>query len=906
MKINVIGSSSYEMDRDGIIVKSHIYTPPPEPVPEGKVWNGVLGIFIDEDIKYPFEVDEEDTIFGPNRFEKVGEDYEDPVDELARAAKEFVAKMEEQEDLSNRESAIEAAIEYLENEGDEIQRNPFGKGWAIKAGYGKDGNPINPEKGVKEALLEALVEDAAPKDMTLEEHDRQHHPKGFNPETDTCKFRERLATETETDKGDILDKDKSSGSKETSETSNGIVSPEDDRKYLDAVERGDMKTAQKMVDAVAKRYFGDSAVLGKVWHNTKKKFTEFKNSFPNVFFFAKDKKWADKFGSDERYSGKENTKAYYLDIQKPIDMRAEKSGKDWLSYFAEQGIEIGENGKNKLERFGDRVIPGYAILNHDSSEPYGTGFRDAMVKAGFDGAILEDIKRGTADRTSYGAFNSTGIKSADAVTYDDNGNVIPLSRRFDKGTDIRGDISGNQSEHQNGKAEQDNTRVYEGLSNKQVKKYKDLMGKKHPELDADLVLTELGKIKDKDIQGDALVWVMRGAVKLPEDLYKVEQARELATKAKKDPLSYNTPQDCINELIGDGHKIKEKPINGEGNRINEDKYQIGEWRLNEDVISLPNGTEIPKSLSYLYTDSKGNLHNEKWSVAREKKLGDGRISKEYSTVLDTLFEGNDVSDEEIMALPEWKEAMELEKDLEGRLQKEYGVTRTKDINTKARNRFRNAIVEAALGDHISKTVPIEGFEGKEFETNEGLEEGESYDVEKGKKVFIAIGLPAAGKSTTFANPLARKYKARLCDSDTVKKVLPEFANGYGGNLVHDESTEINERILAGAIENGDNIVYPILGYKSEKLTPLIKLFKDKGYEVNLCFKDMPANIAKGRLLGRFLQKGRYLPLNCISKAQGRVGESFDAVKELADSYIRASSDPDGSNEKIIESKGSIL
>lgn len=268
--------------------------------------------------------------------------------------------------------------------------------------------------------------------------------------------------------------------------------------------------------------------------------------------------------------------------------------------------------------------------------------------------------------------------------------------------------------------------------------------------------------------------------------------------------------------------------------------------------------------------------------------------------------GKDVSDEAIMSLPEWAEAMDLEKDIEGRLQKEYGVTRTQDINTKARNRLRDAIVEAALSDHITKTVPIEGYDGEVFETNEGLEEGESYDVEKGKKVFIAIGLPAAGKSTTFANPLAKKYKARLCDSDAVKKVLPEFANGYGGNIVHDESTDINERILAGAVEKGDNIVYPILGYKPEKLKKLMQMFKDKGYNVNLCFKDMPANIAKGRLLGRFLQKGRYLPLTCISKAQGEVGDSFEAVKGFADAYIRATSDPDGSNEKVIDSKGKIL
>lgn len=90
--------------------------------------------------------------------------------------------------------------------------------------------------------------------------------------------------------------------------------------------------------------------------------------------------------------------------------------------------------------------------------------------------------------------------------------------------------------------------------------YLRLMEKKHPELDAGAVLFELGTIVDRKIQADAFAWVMRGAVKLPEDLYKVEQARELAGKAKVDPMSFDTPQACINDLLGKGHKVSLKPI----------------------------------------------------------------------------------------------------------------------------------------------------------------------------------------------------------------------------------------------------------------------------------------------------------------------------------------------------------
>ena len=56
-----------------------------------------------------------------------------------------------------------------------------------------------PERTAQDSLYEALVADESPKDKTLAEHDKERHPNGFNPETDSCKFREELKKETETD-----------------------------------------------------------------------------------------------------------------------------------------------------------------------------------------------------------------------------------------------------------------------------------------------------------------------------------------------------------------------------------------------------------------------------------------------------------------------------------------------------------------------------------------------------------------------------------------------------------------------------------------------------------------------------------------------------------------------------------
>lgn len=56
----------------------------------------------------------------------------------------------------------------------------------------------NESKTVKDSLYEALVADESP---SLSEHDRVHHPNGFDPDTDHCTLRENLTREDEVDSG---------------------------------------------------------------------------------------------------------------------------------------------------------------------------------------------------------------------------------------------------------------------------------------------------------------------------------------------------------------------------------------------------------------------------------------------------------------------------------------------------------------------------------------------------------------------------------------------------------------------------------------------------------------------------------------------------------------------------------
>lgn len=364
-------------------------------------------------------------------------------------------------------------------------------------------------------------------------------------------------------------------------------------------------------------------------------------------------------------------------------------------------------------------------------------------------------------------------------------------------------------------------------------------------------------------------------------------------------------QDSSDKFDEEKHPRNKKGEGGGQFRAKPETIEKQDDLSDDDMVTLPGGKKVNKGYSILYRGEHGELRDTKYSPFLKSQGKSGELSPEMDSILDRLFGGEHVGDSEILEIPEWKEAIEREKKAEALLESIYGVKRTIDIETAERNVLRDKIIDAAMSDHITQTVPIDEIKGVRLETNEGLGEGEEYDVEKGKKAFIVIGFPAAGKSTTYANPLAKKHKARLCDSDTIKKVLPEFDNGYGGNLVHEESKLINEEVLRRSMERGDNIVYPILGHKADAVEKLINAFHDKGYSVCLCFKDTHENIAKGRLLVRFIQKGRYLPLSCISKAARGVRSSFDSNKKKVSAHIRSTNARGYGKDTVEEQDGEL-
>ena len=195
------------------------------------------------------------------------------------------------------------------------------------------------------------------------------------------------------------------------------VSPEQDAAYLSAVKAGDTATAQALVDEAAKK-----AGYGvKAFHSTKnpRQITQFLTTARDALgahFGLTRRQAVGPLGRHRKVGKGVSLYEVYLKASNPI--RLEDRG-TWSS---------------------DRVVP--QINDQLKSSLPNTASRAEIVsflrENGYDSAIYENRFEGKEGDEAVILFNPNQIKSADPVTYDDAGNVIPLSQRFNpESPDIR-------------------------------------------------------------------------------------------------------------------------------------------------------------------------------------------------------------------------------------------------------------------------------------------------------------------------------------------------------------------------------------------------------------------------------------------------------------------------------------
>lgn len=150
-------------------------------------------------------------------------------------------------------------------------------------------------------------------------------------------------------------------------------------------------------------------------------------------------------------------------------------------------------------------------------------------------------------------------------------------------------------------------------------------------------------------------------------------------------------------------------------------------------------------------------------------------------------------------------------------------------------------------------------------------------VAHNKQLHLIIGLPGSGKST-LANPLAQQEQARILDPDIAKTEHRKNTEGGNDGLLHNESRYITSLARNIMVENGDNVVYPIVGSNYGSVIRDIQDFRDAGYDITVHRVDIPWNKSVLRAVNRLAEKNRNVDIEYLT-GESDAGISPVRIKE---------------------------
>lgn len=320
--------------------------------------------------------------------------------------------------------------------------------------------------------------------LLLDQNNRELDIMTESPESDAA-YGEHFATANEKGLSNSSIPQKSNlstdSSKKTSGTDDSQLSytpSERDTEYLDAVNRGDMETAQRMVDEAAKEAGYDY----HLYHGTDADFTVFdlrkyggqngKGEGYGIYLAANrevsapyGKNVIDSYTKFNRLAEGSKKTLSYAEVKKIVkkscELDAQRAVEDgeydsvdeairdtWVSnvvytydyssmsqVYADVADKLWEQNDNDGELINEIMALSGAHYDYRNA----LNFYETVLTptTGIDGFhYIWGNKDGSGVQNDiYLAFSSEQIKSADPVTYDDDGNVIPLSQRFNSEND---------------------------------------------------------------------------------------------------------------------------------------------------------------------------------------------------------------------------------------------------------------------------------------------------------------------------------------------------------------------------------------------------------------------------------------------------------------------------------------
>lgn len=191
-----------------------------------------------------------------------------------------------------------------------------------------------------------------------------------------------------------------------------------DAEYMSAIESGDMRKAGIMVEVAFRKAFPGSKVKNVVYHGVA--VSEDGRQFP--YNSIRDGHFTDDEGFAEYYAGSDGyVYKVFLDIESPLEQDFRGQNSDFARDA--EGNDVSTRTFARRAKDSNGRYDGAIITNVDE---YGDGI-EADGVGNYDGSV-----------TDYIPVSADQIYSAEPVVYDDNGQVIPLSRRFENGNpDIR-------------------------------------------------------------------------------------------------------------------------------------------------------------------------------------------------------------------------------------------------------------------------------------------------------------------------------------------------------------------------------------------------------------------------------------------------------------------------------------
>ena len=221
------------------------------------------------------------------------------------------------------------------------------------------------------------------------------------------------------------------------------ITPEEDARYLQLVEEGNLEEAQKMVNAVANASGYNNDESWKKAHTAPRKSEDNVNPF-NTEELVPDDYWTHPEWYTNIRNSADDRESYYnmvsaINKYKRLVAEGNQDDADKVTVKMYRGVDKTANAKESTFRNGDWITPSRSYAKWSAPEGRSRVIEQEvpLKNIWWDGNSINEW--GYDDGENY-VYKDTknNRKLVDAVTYDDNGNVIPLSKRFNsRNADVR-------------------------------------------------------------------------------------------------------------------------------------------------------------------------------------------------------------------------------------------------------------------------------------------------------------------------------------------------------------------------------------------------------------------------------------------------------------------------------------